>query len=179
MGQRGPARKPVEQRRRTSRSATKDNAGRPLPDRATVTVLPGTGNAPPPLPATVLDDGPGAARWAKVWTVARAWVSPDTDIAIVTRLCEAEDMRQAMREDLDRVGFMVEGSMGQQRPNPLIDKLRALDDQMTRYEQQLGLTPSARGSLGVAEVGEARAESALERYMREAAEKRQRVSKRS
>ena len=165
-----PARKPVEQKRLTARSATKDSAGRPLPDRATVTALPGA-STPPPLPESVLDDGPGSVRWSKIWTVARAWISPDTDLAIVTRLCEAEDMRLAMKIDLEANGFMVEGSMGQLRPNPLIDKLRSLDDQLTRYEQQLGLTPSARGQLGVAEVGD-KPESALERLMRESAEKR-------
>ena len=171
-----PARKPTEQRRRTSRSTARDNNGRPLPDRATVTVLPGVGSSPPPLPDTVLDDGPGAARWAKLWKVARAWISPDTDLAIVTRLCEAEDMRRAMRDDLERTGFMVEGSMGQIRPNPLIDKLRALDDQITRYEQQLGLTPSSRGSLGVGEVGE-KPKSALQQYMEDAAAKRAKAAK--
>lgn len=165
----GRPRKPLEQKRLTARSATKDSAGRPLPDPSNIVALPGCGDEPPVMPDSIVDDGPGSKRWRDTWSAGKSWISPQTDFHLVVRLCEAEDMRTAMAADLGR-DFMVTGSMGQMRPNPLIDKLRALDDQITKYEQLLGFSPSSRGTLGVAEVSN-KSESAIEKLMRLRAEK--------
>lgn len=143
-----PARKPTEAKRRTGRKPGKDSAGRDLP--APVRVLPGVGDRKPKAPEHLGDHG--KARWDRLWGAAE-WFAPQTDLDILVRLCEAEDMRWGMKEALADSGFFVVGSTGQMRPNPLIDKLRALDDQITKYEVQLGLTPAARGALQVGEVG--------------------------
>lgn len=164
-----PARKPIEQKRVTARSATKDSAGRPIPHPDNVRSLPGCGSSLPDAPEQL---GPkGRARWEWLWRNA-AWLSPATDIAILVRLCEAEDLRVGMRAALADMGFWVEGSMGQMRPNPLIDKLRLLDDQITRYETACGLTPAARGALGVGEV-KAEKSSPLDAILQQAATRRQ------
>jgi P27 family predicted phage terminase small subunit len=160
-----PARKPTEAKRRTGRAPGKDSAGRPIANP--VRVLPGVGDRKPAPPEHLGD--PGRARWVRLWAAAE-WFSPLTDLDILVRLCEAEDLRWGMKEALAATGFMVKGSMGQSRVNPLVDKLRALDDQITKYEVQLGLTPAARGALIVGVVDPAAmAGGALDDLLRRAA----------
>jgi phage terminase small subunit len=80
----------------------------------------------------------------------------------MTRLCEGYDMRAAMMAQIEDDGFMVVGSMKQSRPNPLLDKLLALDALITKYEGLCGFTPADRARLGVAEVKRA---SAVEDFL--------------
>lgn len=153
--------KPVEQKRKTGRTPGRDSGGRKLPDAPTATVhafpaavpdLPATAPDVPELPDTLLPGGPGARRWARLWREGKSWLNPGVDHHILVRLCEAEDLRHAMKQALNQEGFYVVGSQGQLRPNPLIDKVSRLDDQITKYESLCGLTPSDRGRLGVGEV---------------------------
>lgn len=148
----GPPKKPLEERRRLGRSPGRDSGGRKLPAPDNVIPLRGIeGDAPPPLPHSLKPDGVGAERWDRIWRDAR-WLSIDTDIDVVTRLCEAEDQRQAMKEALAETGFFIEGSQGQKRPNPLLAQGRAVGADILKLERECGLTPSSRGSLGVGEV---------------------------
>lgn len=150
----GPPKEPLEERRRKGRSPGRDSGGRKLPDESNVVALRGIdGDKPPELPLTVAEDGAGADRWTRIWREAR-WLSPDTDIDVVTRLCEAIDMRVTMRQELAEKGFYVTGSMGQLRPNPLLSQIRAVETQILQLERECGLTPTARGALGVGEVKE-------------------------
>jgi P27 family predicted phage terminase small subunit len=105
---------------------------------------------------------PGREAWDRLWTAAQAWLSPKTDLNIMTRLCESIDLRAAIAEELAATGFMVKGSMGQVRVNPLLDKLLALDAQITKFEGLCGFTPADRARLGVAEVKRA---SAVEDFL--------------
>ena len=164
-----PGRKPMEQKRATGRGPGKDSAGRPLPDVANVRALPGSGDQIPPTPHSLIEQGAGARRWVKLWREAGEWLSPGTDWHLLVRLCEAEDLRQGMREALAETGFFVQGSMGQQRPNPLIDKLRLHDAEILRMERECGLTPAARGALGVGEVQESKSTSGLDAILQAAA----------
>ncbi|MFB9378586.1 P27 family phage terminase small subunit [Kineococcus gynurae] len=163
-----PGRKPVEQKRRTGRAPGKDSAGRDLPGGGNVRALPGADGVPP-CPPSLVDGGAGAARWEKLWREAKDWLAPGTDWHLLVRLCEAEDLRAGMREALAETGFFVMGSMGQQRPNPLIDKLRLHDAEILRMERECGLTPAARGALGVGEVGGDKPASPLDEILRQAA----------
>jgi P27 family predicted phage terminase small subunit len=87
-----------------------------------------------------------------LWVAGQAWLSVETDRDVLTRLCEAHDERDAMREQIALDGFMVPGSRGQLRPHPLLTHLRALETPMTHWESVYGFTPSARAQLGHAEV---------------------------
>lgn len=153
--------KPVEQKRKTGRSPGRDSGGRKLPDppsnvHALPTAVPtpaATAPDVPELPDTLLPGGAGARRWSRLWRESKSWLNPGVDHHILVRLCEAEDLRHGMKAALNQEGFYVTGSTGQLRPNPLIDKLTRLDDQITKYESLCGLTPSDRGRLGVGEVG--------------------------
>jgi P27 family predicted phage terminase small subunit len=86
----------------------------------------------------------------------------------MTRLCESYDLRAALSEELAATGFMVKGSMGQDRVNPLLDKLLALDAQITKFEGLCGFTPADRARMGVAEVKRA---SAVEDFLAKRAER--------
>ena len=133
---------PTERKRRTG------NPGkRPLPEP--VVQLAAVAHIPPP-PATLAEAG--RTVWERLWTAGQAWLSPTTDLDLLTRLCEAHDEREAIRDAIAEEGYMVTGSMGQRRANPLLSELRSLEAQMTRYESLCGFTPTDRARLGYAEV---------------------------
>ena len=142
-----PSRKPVEQKRLTGRSAGRDAGGRALPEP--VVVLASSADIPV-APASLGDAG--CSAWDRLWTAGQAWLSATTDLDVLTRLCEAHDERDAMREQIAQDGFMVVGSVGQMRPHPLLSHVRALEMQMTRWEIECGFSPAARSKLGYAEV---------------------------
>lgn len=142
-----PAGKPVEQKRLTGRSAGKDAGGRQLPDPVVTLAA----CASIPKPPNSLGDA-GCAAWNRLWTAGQAWLSTATDADVLTRLCEAHDEREAMREQLAQDGYMVVGSVGQMRPHPLLVHIRALETQMTAWESACGFNPAARSKLGYAEV---------------------------
>ena len=132
-------------------------------------------NAPVQLAATARIPSPpdtlgknGIEAWNRLWTAGQAWVSPKTDVAVMTRLCEGYDLRAAMAEQLEEDGFMVPGSVGQLRVHPILDKLLALDAQITKYEGLCGFTPADRARMGVAEVKRA---TAVEDFLAKRAER--------
>lgn len=104
----------------------------------------------PPAPDTLA--GAGTAAWERLWTAGQAWLSPATDLDVLTRLCEAHDEREAMRDQVAQDGYMVTGSMGQMRAHPLLSEIRALESQMTKWESLCGFTPTDRARLGYAEI---------------------------
>lgn len=164
----GPPKTPLEERRRKGRSAGRDSGGRKLPDPDNVVALRGVDGDLPSPPASLAEDGPGLNRWTRIWREA-SWLSPATDVDVVTRLCEAEDLYAGMAQALADEGFYVKGSQGQLRPNPLLAQMRATAAQMLQLEREIGLTPSARGSLGVAEVKSDGQANPLEEILRRAA----------
>ena len=84
-----------------------------------------------PKPPGSLGDA-GREVWGRLWVAGQAWLSVETDRDVLTRLCEAHDERDAMREQIALDGFMVPGSRGQLRPHPLLTHLRALETPMNR-----------------------------------------------
>lgn len=151
MGGPGSGRRkaPVEKRRAHGRSPGRDSGGRKLPDPGNVVPLHPVDGDLPPVPASIAPDGPGAARWLRIWRDAR-WLSPAVDLPVVTRLVELEELRAGMKAALADAGFYVKGSQGQLRPNPLLAQIRATEAQMLQLERECGLTPSSRE--GKAEV---------------------------
>jgi len=172
----GPRSAPTAVKRAKGRSAGRDSGGRKLPEPvlvaatpapaveaeagATLTVLPGGEDRTPELPDSLEEDGPGAARWARTWRDA-AWLHVDFDRDAVLRLCEAEDARKVIREEILSDGVMIPGSMGQSRAHPLISQQRAIEAAMLGLERELGLTPAARSSLGVGERQEEKTSALL------------------
>lgn len=172
----GPRSAPAEVRRAKGRSAGRDSGGRKIaePNSAppALAVLPGGGDPTPPLPAHLEPEGPGAIRWARVWRDA-TWLNADFDHDSVLRLCEGEEMRRQLSEEIARDGVMVPGSKGQMRAHPLLTQVRSVEAAMLTMERELGLTPASRSSLN---VGERKAESTsvLAGVLREATARRAR-----
>jgi P27 family predicted phage terminase small subunit len=138
----GPAPIPIERKR-----ATGNPGKRSLPQA--VVHLAYSADIPP-RPASLSEVG--GSVWERLWKAGQGWLSTQTDLDIMTRLCEAHDEREAIRRDLAESGYLVQGSKGQLRPNPLIRTLRELESQLTRLEALCGFNPSDRGRLGFAEV---------------------------
>jgi len=164
MGGTGSGRRPapLEQRRARGRSEGRDSGGRKLPDAPVV--LSSAEGRVPDAPDWLGDAG--TDRWTRLWRDAGTWLAAGTDWDLLVRLCEAEDTRLGMRKALADTGFFVTGSTGQLRPNPLIDKLRLHDAEILRMERECGLTPSARGALGVGEVVKGQGANVLEDILR-------------
>jgi P27 family predicted phage terminase small subunit len=140
----GPPKQPLELKRK------RGNPGKEsLPAKVeTAPLAPATGI--PPVPITL--QTAGRAVWERLWTAGQAWLSPQTDLDILTRLCEYHDEREAVRAELAATGYLVPGSMGQDRINPLVNALRDIESHMTKLEGLCGFNPSDRGRLGYAEV---------------------------
>ncbi|MGW1892135.1 phage terminase small subunit P27 family [Streptomyces sp. NPDC002004] len=133
---------PTERKRRTGNPG-KRNLPEPVVHLAAVADI-------PPAPDTLGETGIRA--WERLWTAGQAWLSPTTDLDLLTRLCEAHDEREAMRDQVAQDGYMVPGSMGQRRAHPLLSEIRAIESQMTKWESLCGFTPTDRARLGYAEV---------------------------
>lgn len=130
---------PTERKRRTG------NPGkRALPKVASVTMLPRVVGVPDPL----RDLGEqGSLMWARIWTNGASWIAP-TDVELVQLACELMDERVSLR------AAVLAGSEWRDRV-----ALRTLEGDLRHMLSALGLTPTDRSRLGVAEV---RAQSVLE-----------------
>lgn len=140
----GPPRQPLELKRR------RGNPGKEKLPAVAETVPLAPADGVPPVPITL--QAAGRAAWERLWVAGRVWLSPQTDLDVLTRLCEYHDEREAIRAELASTGYLVAGSMGQQRINPLVNALRAVESQMTKLEGLCGFNPSDRSRLGYAEV---------------------------
>jgi P27 family predicted phage terminase small subunit len=137
---------PTEQKRLTGRSPGRDAGGRPLP--APVTVLPAPDSIPPP-PAQLCASG--RRHWERIWNQARAWLC-EVDAGAAERYCGLFDIRDVMLETVVAEGFTVKGSTGQPTAHPLLQRIEATNAELRLLEGRLGLDPSSRSALGVAEV---------------------------
>jgi phage terminase small subunit len=125
--------KPTERKRKTG------NPGkRPLPAIASVITLPMAEVIPePPRPL-----GPeGTKLWNRVWDNGKTWISPVSDIELVLLMCESMDERTQLRLTVLR------GSDWRDRV-----ALRSLESQLVTMISALGMNPTDRSRLGVAEV---------------------------
>jgi P27 family predicted phage terminase small subunit len=139
----GPPPKPIELKRRLG------NPGkRALP--APKTVLPVAVGGTPKPPSGLKRQG--KAAWERLWSVGAAWLSPTTDLEIVTRLCQAYDERAYLRGVVALQGYFTAGSMGQTVVHPAVKEVRALEAAILAMEARCGFTPSDRSRLGMAEV---------------------------
>lgn len=122
---------------------------RPDRERKPLSILPGIAEIPK-APTGLKRRGREA--WKRYWSLGPAWLSTTTDLNILTRLCQAYDEREDLREIVSREGYTTRGSMGQLVAHPAVGMLRAIEGQITRWESLCGFTPSDRSRLGMAEV---------------------------
>jgi len=148
--------KAPEHARRIGRRPGVDAGGNKLPEPVVTLVPAGNFPAMPPGLGKL-----GRESWERIWSIE--WMLPAFDIAAVTRLCEMYEEREAMRATIAEEGWMVDGSKGQRRANPLIDRVYKIDHEVRLLECEFGLTPAARSKLGYNEV---RRVSKLDEMMR-------------
>ena len=126
--------KPTEQKRRLG------NPGkRRLPSLATVTTIPAAVGIPEPLRPL---GNEGKRMWDRIWSSSAAgWIAPGTDVELVQMACEAMDERVALRV------AVLRGSDWRDRV-----ALRSVESDLRSMLSALGLTPTDRTRMGVAEV---------------------------
>lgn len=133
MARNGRPPKPVEQKRLLG------NPGhRPIPATGELIPLPAANSIPDPgRPLGKY----GRQLWDDVWNIGGVWISPNTDAELLLMTCEMIDERWNLR-----VKVMTAGDPRERRA------LRDIDRLIVSNLSLLGLTPTDRTRLGVAEV---------------------------
>ena len=138
--------KPTELKRKMG------NPGRrPLPTLATVTALQPASTAPDHLTPKSQE------LWDKLRSTA-FWIS-NTDESNLQLLCEKLDRRDEYNAKLQASDFVLYTDKGYAYANPLVGMISTIETEITKLFSLLGLTPTDRTRLGVAEV---KARSALD-----------------
>ena len=106
-------------------------------------------------PETLGDEGAG--EWHHVLANCR-WIGP-SDLRNLRLYCEALDRRSLLLAEVASQGHVLYTDKGYAYLNPAVGALATVETQITKWLSLLGLTPSDRSRLGVAEV---KAQSTLE-----------------
>lgn len=145
----------------TERKRARGNPGkRALPNKATTLEISPIGEAPPHL-----GEG-GKAAWLGI-TKTAPWIAA-SDGGLLLQLCEKVDRRDKMREQLERNSFVLVTDKGYEYANPLVGMLSTVETDIVKIMSLLGLTPTDRTRLGLAEV---KAQSTLEKMRQRRSEK--------
>jgi P27 family predicted phage terminase small subunit len=116
-----------------------------MPDLAEVAdVAPVENSAPLHLKAD------GQKLWERI-TGGAHWLA-DSDSPTLTLLCEKYDRRAQFVTDLARSEPVLYTDKGYAYPNPLVGMLSTIENEIARLFSALGLTPTDRTRMGVAEV---------------------------
>lgn len=116
-----------------------------LPDLKNVIALPQIkGDAPLHLSEA------GAKMWTDVRSMA-PWIA-NTDGRLLTELCEKMDKKYELKEKLAASDFVLYTDKGYAYANPLFGMLNTVENDIVKLLSLLGLTPTDRSKLGVAEV---------------------------
>ena len=140
----------------TERKRSRGNPGkRALPEATnTIALAPLTAEDAP----SGLDAG-GLQAWSRM-TASCPWLG-ESDKEMMLMLCEKVDRRDQIVEELARSQFLlVNETTGAVHPNPLVGMLSTLESDLVKMLSLLGMTPTDRTRLGLAEV---KAQSTLER----------------
>lgn len=105
-------------------------------------------SADTPAPTNLKEDG--QAEWARALRVC-PWLAP-SDLTALQFLCEAVDRRRELADELKGADTTLFTSTGYAYVHPAHAALEKTEDRISKWMQQLGMTPSSRGALGVAEV---------------------------
>lgn len=174
MGARGPLKTPNARRR-----ASNDKAGGSSGPSKEIEPVGGPVHLAVRPPAGL--GVAGRALWRDIQ--ALVWLHP-SDRAAATHLCRLEDEREALQVKIDELGLMLsepivtpKGEVVGERlvANPLLGELRKLEKSIADLRAPLGLTPMARGRLGLqiveVERKSAQSEAIMAKYRRAASTK--------
>lgn len=140
----------------TERKRKLGNPGqRSMPDLAdTHAVAPVTDTAPAHL-------GPTGADMYRRVTSGAAWLA-ETDKPTLELLCEKVDRREQMKAQLARSDLVLFTDKMYAYPNPLVGMLSTIETEIAKLFSALGLTPTDRTRMGLAEV---KARNAFEDFL--------------
>jgi len=138
----GPPRKPNELKRLQGNPGKKK-----LPELATVVNLPQITDAPVHLSDV------SQQLWNDVRSRA-TWVA-ETDRSALLLLCEKFDRRSLLLAKLEASDPVLYTDKGYAYANPLMGMISTIENEIFKILASLGLTPSDRSKLGVAEVKKA------------------------
>ena len=116
-----------------------------LPDLNKVIALPRF-TAEPPAHLTEV----GVNLWQDVLAIA-PWIA-NTDGTILLELCEKMELKKQIQEQLKPEQFILLTDKGYAYQNPLFGMLSTVQSDIVKNLSLLGLTPSDRSKMGVAEV---------------------------
>lgn len=140
----------------TERKRKLGNPGsRPLPDPDTVHDAVPVALAAPAHLGTV-----GAELYSRIVTGA-AWLA-DTDRPTLELLCEKVDRREDMKHQLSLSELVLFTDKMYAYPNPLVGMLSTIETEIAKLFGALGLTPTDRTRMGLAEV---KARNAFEDFL--------------
>lgn len=96
----------------------------------------------------------GLELWNSVWSAGSSWLSPGSDIQLVTMMCQAQDEAEAIRRSVvvGEIKRYYVLANGQQVTHPLVNQLKDLRIQITSWLSALGFSPTDRAKLGLSEV---------------------------
>jgi P27 family predicted phage terminase small subunit len=116
-----------------------------LPELATITLLHQVSNEAP------LHLTPETQKlWINIREIA-TWIG-NTDKSILTLLCEKIDRRSEYIAKLQSMDLVLYTDKGYAYSNPVVGMISTIENEITKLFSLLGLTPSDRSKLGVAEV---------------------------
>ncbi|MFZ9922669.1 MAG: phage terminase small subunit P27 family [Candidatus Nanopelagicaceae bacterium] len=131
--------KPIEQKRLLG------NPGNgKLPDQSKVIALPRLNTPPEHLTESAKEN------WFEIINVA-PWVA-NTDGKLLLELCEKMELKKDIQEKLKQSEYVLYTDKGYAYANPLFGMLSTTTSEIVKLLSLLGLTPTDRTKLGVAEV---------------------------
>lgn len=116
--------------------------------------LPAVGESEALTPVTL--DAPahlgeaGASMYRRV-TAGAVWLA-ETDKPTLELLCEKIDRREEMRRQLAKTDLVLYTDKAYAYPNPLVGMLSTIETEISKLFSALGLTPTDRTRMGLAEV---------------------------
>ncbi len=131
--------KPIEQKRLLG-----NPGGGRLPDPSNVIALPKLNNPPEHLSESAKDN------WYEIINVA-PWVA-NTDGKLLLELCEKMELKRDLQEKLKQSEYVLYTDKGYAYANPLFGMLSTTTSDIVKLLSLLGLTPTDRTKMGVAEV---------------------------
>lgn len=136
----GPPPQPNERKRRLG-----NPGGKPLPDPQNVIAL------APADPSTPEHLGPdGSEMWERV-TKAAVWLA-ESDKPTLALLCEKIDRREMFKRQLEDSEPVLYTDKQYAYANPLVGMLSTIESEIAKLFSALGLTPTDRTRMGLAEV---------------------------
>jgi P27 family predicted phage terminase small subunit len=108
----------------------------------------------------------GAELYVRILTGA-AWLA-ETDRPTLELLCEKVDRRAQMKDQLAQSDLVLFTDKSYAYPNPLVGMLSTIETEIAKLFSALGLTPTDRTRMGLAEV---KARNAFEDFLAKKASK--------